>query len=119
MSDWDDDLFDELFKSMRKWMDDSSLFGFPARPHQTRSPPRSEEVIKYDDHVLLVMELGPQFSGANTTVELLSKGDRRILEIKSFENDFLRRYGLSRDMTGEYSWDIRNGIIEVVLKRQR
>ncbi len=118
MSDWDiDDIFDELFKNMRRFMQDGTLFRPPERFRQTGTAPKSEEIIQYDDHILLVMELGTQFDRTNTTVEMIERDSRRILEIKSFVNDFVRRYGMSSDMTGEFDWDIRNGMFEVKLKR--
>ncbi|MFW9920880.1 MAG: hypothetical protein ACFFED_14870 [Candidatus Thorarchaeota archaeon] len=118
MSDWDiDDIFDELFKNMRRFMQDGALFRPPEKFRHSGSAPKSEEIIQYDDHVLLVMELGPQFSQENTTIEMIQRDERRILEIKSFVNGLVRRYGMSSDMTGDFDWDIRNGMLEVILKR--
>ncbi len=118
MSDWDiDDIFDELFKNMRRFMKDDALFRPPEMFRQSGTGPKSEEIIQYDDHVLLVMELGPQFIHENTTVEMIQRDERRILEIKSFVNNFVRRYGLSSDMTGEFEWEIRNGMLEVILRK--
>lgn len=98
-------------------MQDGSLFRPPEKFRQTGTGPKSEEIIQYDNHVLLVMELGPQFTKENTSVEMIQRDDRRILEIKSFMNSFVRRYGMSSDMTGAFDWDLRNGMLEVILKR--
>ncbi len=118
MGDWDiDDLFDELFRNFRGMMGDGSLFRPPERFRQSGTAPKSEEIIQYDDYVLLVMELGPQFTVDNLTINVIERSGRRILEVKSFVNNFVRRYGLSEDMTGEFTWSLRNGMLEVKLMK--
>lgn len=118
LSDWDiDDIFNELFRNMRRFMGDESLFRPPERYRSTSAAPKSEEIIQYEDAVLLVLELGPQYKEDNIDLELYEKEGRRILEIKSFVNNFVRRYGLSDEMTGEFTWSLTNGMLEVTFTK--
>jgi len=120
MSNWDDDhdIFGEFFRNIMRFMGDGSLYKPPRGQGSTSDGPREEEILQFPDALLLVMNLGPQFTKENVTVELIEKNSRRILEVKSFVNHFVRRYGLSDDMTGEFEWSIQYGVIEIRLVRQ-
>jgi hypothetical protein len=119
LSEWDDDNpFGEFFRNIMRFMGDGSLYRPPRGQGTPSGGPREEEILQFPDALLLVMELGPEFTEENVTVELIERNGRRILEVKSFVNNFVRRYGLSDDMTGAFDWSMQYGVIEIRLARQ-
>lgn len=63
------------------------------------------------------MELGPGYHQDNIVIEVIEHKGRRILQVKSTDGRFTRRYALADDMTGEFEYYVNNGIMEMTLEK--
>jgi len=128
MTDEIDDIFkkfDEIFEAMMKQSNyrDSNVFPWTKTREYSRDRnvlraqdrATREEIFQNDDNVVIVMELGYGYNEDSLVVKIIERNERRILQVKSKDDKFTRRYALTSDMTGEFKWCVNNGILEIIL----